>query len=104
MLKTKLHKRFYTVFFAAVLVAGCSSKNVATKLVTRQDEVEIPEGYNPPQVINVPSEKAKTNSEGELYYDNEYGYRYWKNGNGQYYLDAKYETQGIKPKLKQVKN
>jgi hypothetical protein len=49
------------------------------------------DGYRPPPVIYISDELARTNRNGELYYDNEYGYRYWKFCDGKYYLDSKYE-------------
>jgi hypothetical protein len=53
-------------------------------------------------VINISDELAKSNKEGEMYYDNEYGYRYWRFNDGKYYLDAKYGS-GAKPDKKTVK-
>jgi hypothetical protein len=94
----KLHKWYFAIIFAAFIAVGCSNKNVAQKSNNEKDEIEMPDDYTPPPVITIPDEKAKTNKEGELYYDNEYGYRYWKNCNGQYYLDVKYERDGVKPK------
>ncbi len=66
--------------------------------------------YRPPAVIIISDDLASSNRNGELYYDNEYGYRYWRNCDGKYYLDVKYETednrsQGKKGKKnKQSKN
>jgi hypothetical protein len=48
-------------------------------------------GYIPPSVIYISDNLARINRNGEMYYDNEYGYRYWKFCDGKYYLDAKYE-------------
>ena len=58
--------------------------------------------YTPPQVITISDDIAKSNKEGELYYDNEKGYRYWRYCDGKYYLDSKYE-RGEKPKQKYAK-
>jgi hypothetical protein len=100
----KLYKWYLAIAFATLLAVGCSNKNIAQKNIIEKEDIEQPEDYTPPPVITVPDEKAKTNKEGELYYDNEYGYRYWKNCNGQYYIDAKYEMEGAKPsKVKKSK-
>jgi hypothetical protein len=93
----KLHKWYLAITIVTAITIGCSNKNVSQKTVEKET-IEIPEDYTPPQVITVPAEKEKTNSEGEIYYDNEYGYRYWKNCNGQFYLDVKYERDGVKPR------
>ncbi len=98
MYPIKLHKWYFTIAFASLLAIGCSHKNVAQKTITEKEEIEMPANYSPPGVITVSKEKTKTNDEGELYYDNEYGYRYWKNNDGQFYLDVKYERDGVKPK------
>ncbi len=87
----KLYKWYFYFVFVALLAVGCSNKNVAQKAITEKEEIETPTDYTPPAVITVPNEKAKTNDEGELYYDNEYGYRYWKNSDGKFYLDEKYK-------------
>jgi hypothetical protein len=52
------------------------------------------EGYRPPMVIVISDDRARTNRNGEMYYDNEYGYRYWRYCDGKYYLDSKYEMDG----------
>jgi hypothetical protein len=49
------------------------------------------EGYRPPMVIVISDDRARTDRNGEMYYDNEYGYRYWRYCDGKYYLDSKYE-------------
>lgn len=55
------------------------------------------EKYIPPPVITVSDDLAKSTKDGELYYDNEFGYRYWRNSDGKYYLDAKY-GRGVTPR------
>jgi hypothetical protein len=49
------------------------------------------QGYRPPMVIIISDGLARTNRNGEMYYDNDYGYRYWRYCDGKYYLDSKYE-------------
>jgi hypothetical protein len=51
------------------------------------------EHYRPPAVIIISDNLARTNRNGEMYYDNEYGYRYWRFCDGKYYLDSKYEME-----------
>jgi hypothetical protein len=53
-------------------------------------------------VISIADALAKSNKEGEMFYDNEYGYRYWRFCDGKYYLDAKYES-GARPDKKIAK-
>ena len=104
MKRNKLHQWFALSSILAVLAAGCSSKSFPSGSGTSDDKFETTSGnsnssYLPPQVITISDEKAKTNKEGELYYDDEYGYRYWKYSDGKYYLDQKYDT-GSGPKKK----
>jgi major membrane immunogen (membrane-anchored lipoprotein) len=94
-------------FTLAVLVTACSKKNyssnnVSDTAVPYENSKKNIADYTPPQVIVVADEKAKANKEGELYFDDEHGYRYWRNCDGKYYLDAKYE-RGATPKKKYTK-
>jgi hypothetical protein len=57
----------------------------------QRKKMNRPDGYRPPAVIYISDDLARTNRKGEVYYDNEYGYRYWKFCDGKYYLDSKYE-------------
>lgn len=49
--------------------------------------------YRPAPVIIISDHQARSNRNGELYYDDAYGYRYWRNCDGKYYLDSKYEVE-----------
>lgn len=88
-----------TILSASLLIflfSNCSRKNYTskTKEADQEESVEAKDpDYRPAPVIYVPDEKAKTNKQGEMYYDNEYGYRYWRFCDGKYYLDAKYDEQ-----------
>lgn len=106
MNKYKLHQ-WLTLLLALVIFAGCSKKNfpsnnAADNEALSQNEKKAIDEYIPPPVIYITDELAKSNKEGEMYYDNEYGYRYWKFCDGKYYLDAKYES-GAKPDKKLAK-
>ena len=105
MKKHKLHQ-WLPLLFTLIIFSACSKKNYPDNNVATQDKYETTksanEGYTPPPVINISDELAKSNKEGEMYYDNEHGYRYWKSSDGKYYLDAKYES-GAKPNKKVVK-
>jgi hypothetical protein len=92
---------------AILFLANCSKKNYSHK--SSDEEIsytknEEPENYSPAHVITISDEFAKTNRQGEMYYDNEYGYRYWRFCDGKYYLDEKYETDNTKPKASKKKN
>lgn len=90
MEKIKLHK--WSVFLSVplLLAVGCSKRSFPAD--NSQDEkYETAAAYVPPAVITIADDKAKTNRDGELYYDDEYGYRYWRYCDGRYYLDRKYE-------------
>ena len=98
MKKIKLHQWLSLVLFMAVLTS-CSKKSYPSENAADVEEQQYEssknasaDDYTPPQVITIPDERARSNKEGELYYDNEYGYRYWRYCDGKYYLDAKYEN------------
>jgi hypothetical protein len=92
----------------SLIFNSCSKKNYISTIAAIDDvknesiKTKDADTYIPPLTIIIPDDKAKTNKEGELYYDNENGYRYWRNSDGKYYLDAKYE-KGETPKKKFVK-
>ena len=107
MKKYKLHKWFALVLIVC-LMAGCSKKNYPSNNAA---DTETPydnskktndNDYTPPPVISISDDIAKSNKDGELYYDNEYGFRYWRYCDGKYYLDSKYE-KGEAPKRKYAK-
>jgi hypothetical protein len=56
----------------------------------QQRHRQPPYGYRPPLVIIISDHLAYTDRNGARYYDNEYGYRYWRNRDGKYYLDNQY--------------
>ena len=100
----KLHQ-WLPLLFALVIFTACSKKNFPGNTNSeKQDNYEnqANSNYTPPPVISISDELAKSNKEGEMYYDNEYGYRYWRFCDGKYYLDSKYES-GAKPGKKTAK-
>ena len=108
MKKYKLHQ-WLVLLITLVIFAGCSQKNFSSNSASdnegkyKYENVKTADNtYTHPTVINIPDELAKSNNEGEMFYDNEFGYRYWKSGDGKYYLDAKYES-GAKPNKKKTK-
>lgn len=102
MKKIKLHQRLSLLFLSAALIASCAKKNFPADS-EKDDRTEavgtIPVAYAPPAIIQISDDKAKTTKEGELYYDDEYGYRYWRYNDGKYYLDQKY-SKGAPSKRK----
>jgi hypothetical protein len=105
MKQIKLHQWLPSLLLLLVIATGCSKKNYPTNNnAGTEDQYEnvIPEDYTPPPVLTISDDKASTNKDGELYYDNEYGYRYWRYCDGKYYIDAKYE-QGVQPSKKVAK-
>lgn len=60
----------------------------------QRKKMQPPYGYRPPAVIVISDNLASMSRNGEMYYDNEYGYRYWRNCDSKYYLDARYEREG----------
>ena len=102
--KIKLHQRLTLFFFIAILAVGCSKKNYPAKDEIGEDTAIIlsDTDYTPPVVLSIPDDKARSNRDGELYYDDDYGYRYWRFCDGKYYLDAKY-AKGELPNSKMAK-
>jgi|GEM_PF-6467118 len=106
MKKYILHQ-WLPLLIALVIFTGCSKKNYPsnnnTNTESQYDNTKAPNNdYTPPQVVSVSDDQAKTNKDGEMYYDNELGYRYWRFCDGKYYLDAKYES-GASPNKKLAK-
>jgi hypothetical protein len=104
MKKNNLYQWLIVFTVAACTFTACAKNNNAFKSnLTANNKVEIIETdsiFIPPSVITVPDDKVKTNKEDELYYDDENGYRYWKNNDGKFYLDPKYLKQsGNKKKI-----
>lgn len=106
MKKHKLHQRLF-LFLLAISIVSCSKKNYSTN-ASSENEAKFEKSiaslgsYIPPQIISISDDIAKSNKDGELYYDNEMGYRYWRSSDGKYYLDSKYAT-GASPQ-KQLNN
>jgi hypothetical protein len=76
------------------LVANTDSNSVVKpkKNSAKKIKQKAPAGYVPPYFIFILDEAAKANKEGEMYFDNEYGFRYWRYFDGKYYLDTKYAS------------
>lgn len=91
MKKIKLHQWLALLFFTTLCVA-CSKKviNSGIKVDVEMTKALPDSLYTPPAFIIIPDNKAKINKEDELYYDDAYGYRYWRYNDGKYYLDKKY--------------
>jgi hypothetical protein len=87
-------------------LVSCSKKNFPNNsnadidLLSQHTKLTV-DDYTPPLVIVIADDLAKSNKEGEMYYDNEFGYRYWRNSDGKYYLDSKYE-RGVSPKKQNI--
>jgi hypothetical protein len=100
----KLHQ-WLSLLCALTIFTACSKKNFPgnnSSAIPDKYENGANNDYTPPPVISIPDELAKANKEGEIYYDNEYGYRYWRFNDGKYYLDTKYGS-GAKPGKKITK-
>ncbi len=71
-----------------------------------QKHRQPPYGYRPPVVIVISDRLAYRGSNGQWYYDNEYGYRYCRNRDGKYYLDnqnGQYNDRRYEKKRKKSK-
>ncbi len=106
MKKNKL-QQWLPLLLALIVLSACSKRNYPSKNIAdtenRYQEADLIKGdYTPPLVISISDEVAKSNKDGEMYYDNEYGYRYWRFCDGKYYLDSKYES-GASPNKKLAK-
>ena len=104
----KFYQWLTLMLVAGIFATGCSKKNYATKVESNEDEeatyVNRDMNNRPQEVIYISDEKSKTNRNGEIYYDDENGFRYWKYCDGKYYLDSKYEQNGYTPEKKTKKN
>lgn len=102
MKKLKLHQHFILVICIAAVFAACSKKTLnisSTRTKTDFEASVVTDSvFMPAAVIIVPDDKAKTNKEDELYYDDENGYRYWRYNDGKYYLDKKYSKPVVQKK------
>ncbi len=104
MQKIKLRQRLTLLLFITLIAISCSKKSYPAKDdMGEETAVTILDAdYTPPPVLTIPDDKARSNRDGELYYDDDYGYRYWRFCDGKYYLDAKYE-KGELPNSKMAK-
>jgi hypothetical protein len=108
MKKYYLYQWLLLMMLVVIIFASCSKKTFPVNNTTDAEEMydtpktDTGNDYVPPPVIVIDDEKAKSNRDGELYYDNEFGYRYWRSCDGNYYLDAKYES-GAGPNKKNAK-
>jgi hypothetical protein len=108
MKKYYLYQWLPLMMLVVIIFTSCSKKtypeNNNTDTEEKYDNIKSDTGndYVPPPLIVIADEKAKSNKDGELYYDNELGYRYWRSCDGNYYLDAKYES-GAAPSKKVAK-
>jgi hypothetical protein len=102
--KIKLHQQFTLLFLIAIIAVSCSKKNYPAKDEIAEETAVTTSvtDYTPPPVLTIPDDRARSNRDGELYYDDAYGYRYWRFCDGKYYLDAKYE-KGVLPNQKLAK-
>ena len=90
-----------------LVISSCSHKelpgNNATVTEDRFENAKSKEPkYVPLPVISIADELAKSTKDGEMYYDDKEGYRYWRQSDGKYYLDEKY-IAGASPNKKLVK-
>lgn len=108
MKKYNLHQWLPLMMLVVIIFASCSKKTYpasnTNETEDKYEDVKTATGndYTPPPVIFIADDKAKSNKDGELYFDDEFGYRYWRNCDGKYYLDAKYES-GAGPNKKNAK-
>lgn len=107
MQNNKLHQWLIVLVIVSLFSTSCSKKNYVAKQEEKEDEAEIYENRNlnnrPPEVLYINDENAKTNRNGEIFYEDENGFRYWKFCDGKYYLDSKYEQNGYTPEKKNKK-
>lgn len=95
MNKYNLHQ-WFCLLLIALFFAACSKKNFPVNSNADVDshfESGInnkPSNYISPKVISIDDALSKLNKDGEIYYDDELGYRYWRLDDGKYHLDAKY--------------
>ncbi len=105
MKRSKLYQ-WLPMLFTLVIFIACSKKNFPGNNTPDSKDRYLNAagngGYTPAAVLSISDELAKSNKEGEMYYDNEYGYRYWRFCDGKYYLDSKYES-GARPGKKMAK-
>ncbi len=106
MNKYKLHQWLPLLLLLVIQLTSCSRKNLPGTNAGMQEQYQNEVSGNtvtlPVAVISIPDELSKANKEGEMYYDNAAGYRYWRFCDGRYYLDTKYEY-GSKPYKKTSK-
>ena len=87
----------FLILLSALILSSCSRSNFPAEGIQstgNSDETSVANNKTspPPRVIDVSDDVAKSTKDGELYFDDESGYRYWRNSDGKYYLDKKYEN------------
>jgi hypothetical protein len=111
MKKYKLHQ-WLPLLLSLVICISCNKRNYPGTNISEgngkyEDNKNIQAGNNTPApVIEIPDQSARINKEGEMYYDDPNGYRYWRSADGKYYLDNKYATTSgtaKKPSKKKLK-
>ncbi len=98
MEQIKLHQWLYGLALV-ILLGSCSKKNYPDSPPTDRRVVydnsdwrnrRDRDAYRPPVVIVISDRLARYNRRGEMYYDDQKGYRYWRYNDGRYYLDERY--------------
>jgi hypothetical protein len=108
MKKFILYPGLHLMILVVIITASCSKKIYCANSVTDTDDkyhvakTDTGNNYTPPPIIFITDDKAKSNKDGELYYDDKLGYRYWRAVDGTYCLDAKY-TSGLSPNKRNAK-
>jgi hypothetical protein len=87
----------FLILLCALIFSSCSRSNFpADEIKGAGQSVTHTTADNktsaPPRIIDISDDVAKSTKDGELYFDDESGYRYWRNSDGKYYLDKKYEN------------
>ena len=83
----------------STLFTSCTRKNYSSRsqdtveAIAANDSKERDRQYTPPAYITLSDDQARSNKDGELYYIDPNGYRYWKFCDGKYYLDSKQERE-----------
>ena len=97
---------FYQLFALLLVLLffeACSKKNFPANSNTDSEAKYVSStSYFPPLVISIHEEFSKINKDGEMYYDDDSGYRYWRLEDGKYHLDAKY-LSGYLPNKKSTR-
>ena len=106
--------KWLILFLSIILLTSCSRRNYSSQrqgndeTTTLKDPRDSDHSIQPPEYIALSDDQAKANRDGELYFIDSNGYRYWKFCDGKYYLDSKYDRLNNVPtsnsKLSKRKN